>query len=127
MGGKEKILATPSLRETWKQVRSLGSRWKHDWTCLSLLPRTYPLSREHLVFPDLSLPFTRALFVSFNFAPEVLAVDGDPLFQAELKSVSSHNLSQLRRLLKAAKEEMIRQELRNKLQVNVLIIFFKAP
>ena len=38
-------------------------------------------------------------------------------FQNELKSVSAHNLTQLRRLLKAAKEEMVRQELRNKLQV----------
>jgi hypothetical protein len=39
------------------------------------------------------------------------------IFQNELKSVSAHNLTQLRRLLKAAKEEMVRQELRNKLQV----------
>ncbi len=38
-------------------------------------------------------------------------------FQSELKSVSAYNLMQLRRLLKAAKEEIIRQELRNKLQV----------
>lgn len=36
--------------------------------------------------------------------------------QTELKAVSSHNLNQLKRLLKCAKEEMIRQELRNKLQ-----------
>lgn len=36
--------------------------------------------------------------------------------QSELKSISSHNLMQLRRLLKAAKEEMVRQELRNRLQ-----------
>jgi transcriptional adapter 3 len=36
--------------------------------------------------------------------------------QNELKAVSSHNLQQLKRLLKAAKEEMARQELRNKLQ-----------
>lgn len=35
--------------------------------------------------------------------------------QNELKAVSAHNLGQLRRLLKAAKEEMVRQELRNKL------------
>jgi len=36
--------------------------------------------------------------------------------QNELKAVSTHNLSQLKRLLKAAKEEMARQEIRNKLQ-----------
>jgi transcriptional adapter 3 len=36
--------------------------------------------------------------------------------QNELKAVSSHNLQQLKRLLKAAKEEIARQELRNKLQ-----------
>ena len=36
--------------------------------------------------------------------------------QSELKAVSSHNVAQLNRLLKAAKEEMIRQELRNRLQ-----------
>lgn len=36
--------------------------------------------------------------------------------QNELKAVSTHNLSQLKRLLKAAKEEMARQEVRNKLQ-----------
>lgn len=36
--------------------------------------------------------------------------------QTELKAVSSHNLTQLKRLLKAAKEEMVRQELRNRLQ-----------
>ena len=35
--------------------------------------------------------------------------------QTELKAVSSHNIQQLKRLLKAAKEEMVRQELRNKL------------
>ena len=54
-------------------------------------------------------------------------------FQNELKAVSNHNLMQLRRLLKAAKEEMIRQELRNKLQVirlhhfiNFLLLFYWA-
>merc|ERR1719412_1083407 len=36
--------------------------------------------------------------------------------QNELKAVSAHNLQQLKRLLKAAKEEMARQEIRNKLQ-----------
>ena len=36
--------------------------------------------------------------------------------QNELKAVSNHNLQQLKRLLKAAKEEMARQEVRNKLQ-----------
>ena len=36
--------------------------------------------------------------------------------QNELKAVSAHNLQQLKRLLKAAKEEMARQEVRNKLQ-----------
>merc|ERR1739844_786572 len=36
--------------------------------------------------------------------------------QNELKALSNHNLTQLRRLLKAAKEEMARQEVRNKLQ-----------
>jgi transcriptional adapter 3 len=36
--------------------------------------------------------------------------------QNELKAVSSHNVHQLKRLLQAAKEEMVRQELRNKLQ-----------
>merc|ERR1712029_558242 len=35
--------------------------------------------------------------------------------QAELKAISAHNLQQLKRLTKAAKEEMARQELRNKL------------
>lgn len=35
--------------------------------------------------------------------------------QNELRAVSAHNLQQLKRLLKAAKEEMVRQELRNKL------------
>ena len=37
--------------------------------------------------------------------------------QNELKTLSAHNLTQLKRLLKAAKEEMARQEVRNKLQV----------
>ena len=32
--------------------------------------------------------------------------------QTELRAVSAHNLTQLRRVLKAAKEEMVRQELR---------------
>ena len=36
--------------------------------------------------------------------------------QNELKALSNHNLTQLKRLLKAAKEEMARQEVRNKLQ-----------
>ena len=36
--------------------------------------------------------------------------------QNELKVLSSHNSTQLKRLLKAAKEEMTRQEVRNKLQ-----------
>ena len=36
--------------------------------------------------------------------------------QNELKGISSHNLTQLKRLLKVAKEEMARQEIRNKLQ-----------
>eukprot|EP00095_Tigriopus_kingsejongensis_P012371 maker-scaffold190_size271632-snap-gene-0.23 protein:Tk12371 transcript:maker-scaffold190_size271632-snap-gene-0.23-mRNA-1 annotation:"hypothetical protein CAPTEDRAFT_174003" len=36
--------------------------------------------------------------------------------QNELKAVSTHNLGQLKRLLKCAKEEMVRQELRNRLQ-----------
>ena len=36
--------------------------------------------------------------------------------QNELKAVSAHNLQQLKRLIKAAKEELVRQELRNKLQ-----------
>jgi hypothetical protein len=35
--------------------------------------------------------------------------------QAELKAISAHNLQQLKRLTKAAKEEMARQELRNNL------------
>lgn len=35
--------------------------------------------------------------------------------QNELRGVSTHNLGQLKRLLKAAKEEMVRQELRNRL------------
>ena len=37
--------------------------------------------------------------------------------QNELRAVSGHNLQQLKRLLKSAKEEMTRQELRNRLQV----------
>lgn len=36
--------------------------------------------------------------------------------QSELRAVSAHNLAQLKRLIKAAKEELVRQELRNKLQ-----------
>ncbi len=36
--------------------------------------------------------------------------------QSELKSLSNHNVNQLKRLLKAAKEEMARQEIRDKLQ-----------
>ena len=36
--------------------------------------------------------------------------------QNELKALSAHNLTQIKRLLKAAKEEMARQEIRNKLQ-----------
>lgn len=35
--------------------------------------------------------------------------------QAELKAVSSHNLTQLKRLVKSAREEMARQEVRNRL------------
>jgi len=35
--------------------------------------------------------------------------------QSELKAVSNHNLSQLKRLVKSAREEMARQEVRNKL------------
>ena len=35
--------------------------------------------------------------------------------QNELRAVSTHNLHQLKRLQKAAREELVRQELRNKL------------
>ena len=35
--------------------------------------------------------------------------------QAELRAVSQHNLGQLKRLVKAAREEMARQEVRSRL------------